>query len=84
MNVPVLNVPVLNVPVLKAPMVSALETIILCTAFNVCFQIQLAPLQLGALAALKHLRLTGNQLTSVPAAWERGGALEKSGTTVDR
>ena len=32
-------------PVLKAPMVSALETKIWYTAFNLCFQFQLAPLQ---------------------------------------
>ena len=31
-------------PVLKAPMLSALDTIISQTAFNFCFQIQLAPL----------------------------------------
>jgi len=34
-------------PVLKAPMVSALETIIWQTAFNCCFQSQLAPLHHG-------------------------------------
>jgi hypothetical protein len=33
--------------VFKAPMISALETIISYTAFTVCFQIQVAPLQRG-------------------------------------
>ena len=35
--------------VLKAPMVSALETIISYTAFNVCFQFKLAPLHNGTI-----------------------------------
>jgi putative intracellular protease/amidase len=38
----------------------------------------------GRLAALKLLSLGGNQLTSVPAVWEEGGALEQSGCYVIR
>ena len=37
----------LTLPVLKAPMASALETRMSGTAFNVCFQVQLAALQGG-------------------------------------
>jgi len=41
-------------PVLKAPMISAPETIIAYTAFKLCFQFQLAPLQHG-----EEIRLPG-------------------------
>jgi len=43
------------------------------------------PPELGALTALKTLWLSQNpQLTSVPAEWKPGGALEQSGCTIHR
>jgi hypothetical protein len=41
-------------PVLKAPMVSALDTMICRTAFKLCFQVQLAPLQQGVQLRAPH------------------------------
>jgi hypothetical protein len=42
------------------------------------------PLALGGLVALTRLRLrSGNSLTSVPGAWKKGGALERSGCNID-
>jgi len=42
------------------------------------------PVELGDLASLETLDLSGNELESVPAAWERGGSLEQSGCMILR
>ena len=46
-------------------------------------QLTSVPAELGALTALEALNL-GNQLTRMPAEWEEGGALQKSGCYISR